>query len=206
MLIREIGFKDIGGEFMGKLLNILLCMTVSGCLSYKTPAPYTAPSFAIRRMEANDSVWHLIRTNKNVDSDGIAARIHAYGTLIHFRGKYHLVWSSQNTDVLIKEASIPARLKNTVYIPALSVSDHPTGEKYISLDGEVLISYAAVLDIDMIFEENKWCDWVLIDDLSEGLVFRRETSNYLEMSYDEFEELSNAKIVKTATSYDELLK
>jgi hypothetical protein len=161
----------------------------------------------MRLVEAQYGTWYLWATRNTDNPSGIAVRIDSRDTLILFRDVYRLVDSNRQKESLISESSVSKDNKELVYIPAISVNDSATGmELRDSTTGAKIYSFGAFLNIDKIFKDNQWCNFIVVDDLAEGYIFYRDSTKFIELSYEEYQQLTQCKIVGESRNYNSLIQ
>jgi hypothetical protein len=160
----------------------------------------------MRGFEAKYGFWQLLKLTDKKDADGIGIRVDTKDTVVFFNKKFRLIQSGRQQEYILNEASIIPAFYDSVYLPSIAVEDSPIGRIYEDAkSGKQLVSFGAFLNIDKIFANNKWCNHIIIDDLSDGYLFSRDRKEFMGLEYDECKFASRYRIIRLEHSYEELV-
>ena len=168
------------------------------------PMEYIRPELGLRMLEGKYGTWYLLKVGKSENPNGLAIRLKSPNPLYLFHEKCQFYYSGKTH--IIASNSIPRRLHNLVFEKARNVADFSTRHTFIEQKSvEEGISFGAFLNIDKIFSENSWCKYILVDDLSTGMLFTYNKKEFIMDSFDRMK-LRQSEIVKRARSYREIIK
>ncbi len=158
-------------KLMSLLVAVFLLYVLPGCLPM--PEEYISAEQGLRILEGEYGRWYLLKLDGAKGPNALAVRFNLGHQLYLFKGKYQIY--SLGEVIRVKEDSVPEHLSGLIIQEQKDVLDC---SKWFSLidanSGKEVNIPGCFLNIDKIFAENAWCNFIIVDDLNEGIVFTRE--------------------------------
>lgn len=184
------------------LLSVGLLFVISGCMPI--PSEYISPEVGLRMLEGKYGTWYLLKHDKSKEVNMLAVRLDAPNPLYLFQNKYQFYRLSKNH--IIANDSIPKKLHNLIIEKARNVHDFSTRRTFIEADsGKEIISFGCFLNIDKIFADNNWCDYVIVDDLDNGMLFTRNKKEFMGDTFNRMK-LEHCQIIGESRNYQSIIK
>jgi hypothetical protein len=211
MLTQKIGFREV---FMSvyKLTICWLLLSLTGCLSIGRKINIE-PSDVMRQVEAGSGHWCVLADPTNHLVRGIAVRICSEDVIVLYNNKYLLVNSSNKKEKILEPSGYLTRLSEIVY-----------EGRYLTADGSLVPSrlfqncrkvkvegtqssmdvFGAWLNVDKIFNDCPAIDFLLVDDLANGLLFTRDQREVFGHVSSRYPFILDLVVKDTVSSYEEI--
>ncbi len=158
-------------KLMSLLVAAFLLYALPGCPPM--PEVYISSEYGLRSLEGKYGRWYLLKLDGAKKPNALAVRFNCGHQLYLFKNKYQIY--SLGEVIRVKEDSVPEHLSGLII---QEQKDDLDCSKWFSLidanSGKEVSIPGCFLNIDKIFTENRWCDFIIVDDLNEGIVFTRD--------------------------------
>jgi hypothetical protein len=175
-----------------------------GCLPM--PTPYYSPSDIMRNIELKEGKWMVMIGEIGSGTQGaIGIKVISINTLILLKGKYYLLRETK-APILIAKDSVGKDIEDSVILKPLSMEEYSPGRKLVDFQNKTYSLYGYFFNLDKIFLENPWCNFIFIDDTYAGLLFNRQGQEHVESNYSLAKEFCSFTIVHECANYSLLKK
>jgi hypothetical protein len=197
-----------------RLIFLALCLCFAGCIPM--PPPYLNPGMILRNAEGEFGSWYLlVRVDldrpdhqDNKPPDGLAVQVPTVGSIFLWQGKYRFVPPFTNEpDRIMDSRSVPADFRDVIYAPPIDMGKNARGRVYFDDTRHEEVTFLGpFINIDKLFLDNPWCKFIIVDDTSDGLLFRRDGGKCRWLSYSELYPFAGCRIVHRSRDYSSLMK
>ena len=164
------------------LIIAFTCLVLQGCLSLNYPtSEYFSPSYFLRRIEGKQVEWFVLKKSKDLEHGGIGLRVLSYNTLIRYSDVYYLVSPGEKA-IKILNLKDDKLYKNSILIPSALQGDLSLGKEIVdTTNNKKYLLRGCYINIDKIFSENQWCEFIVVDDCSvnAGFLFERGKHDFI---------------------------